>query len=97
MEVTFFHQIVIASCLFILPDDNNDILAATLSISYCTISSVIMITLYTYSVRFFRKSKRLSDARAVSMIKMNIVLQQIFFKLLDVFKAISDDLLTAVR
>ena len=62
------------SYLSILPDDNADIVAFFLLVSYCTFSSLIlssvsMISFYILSERFFLKRKGLSDARVVSITK----------------------------
>ena len=56
------------------PDDNADIFAASLLISYCNFSSVIsssivMISFYILSKRLFLKPKGLSDARVASINK----------------------------
>ena len=56
------------------PDDNTDILAASLIISYCSFSSlillsVIMVSFYIFSKRLFLKREGLSDARVASITK----------------------------
>ena len=56
------------SYLSIFPDDNADIFAASLLISYCSfssliLSSVMMISFYILSKKFFPKREGLSDAR----------------------------------
>ena len=72
--------------LQILPDDNADIFYASLLISYCNfssliLSSVVMISFYTVSTRFFLKRKRLSDARIVYKRKeKNMIFQYTFYK-----------------
>ena len=52
---------------FFFSDDNSYIFGASLLISYCNFSSLIlsiaMISFYILSKRFFLKRKRLSDAR----------------------------------
>ena len=73
------------SYLSIFPDDNADTFAASLLISYCIYSSIIlsstvMINFYILSKRFFLKRKRLSDAKVVSITKNNKVLQYTFYK-----------------
>ena len=60
------------SYLSIFPDYNADIFAASLLISYCNFSSlilpsVVIISFYVLPKRFFLKRKRLSDARIVSI------------------------------
>ena len=62
------------SYLSILPDNNADIFAASLLISYCSFSSlifssIVMINFYLVSKRFFLKREELSDARVVSITK----------------------------
>ena len=62
------------SYLSILPDDNANIFAASLFISYCSFSSliwssVVMASFYVISKRFFLKHNLLSDARLQSFIK----------------------------
>ena len=62
------------SYLSILPDDNTDIFTVAMSVLYYNIISLIllsmvMITLYTSSNRFFQKHNELSDRRVVSMTK----------------------------
>ena len=58
----------------ILSDNNVDIFAASLLISYCSFSSLILssiaiISFYILSKRFFLKHEQLSDARVVSINK----------------------------
>ena len=58
----------------ILPDDSADIFAASLLISYCNFSSLIltsifMISYYIRSKRFFLKGEESSDAGVVSITK----------------------------
>ena len=58
----------------IFPDDNADIFAASLLMSYCSfpslvLSSVVMISFYILSKRFFLKRKVLSNARVASITK----------------------------
>ena len=62
------------SFLSILPDDNADILAASLLISNCSfssliLSSIVMVSVHIPSERLFLKGKRLSDAKEVSITK----------------------------
>ena len=62
------------SYLSISPDDSADIFAACLSILYCyfsslILSSIVMISFYIPSKRFFLKRKRLSDATVASIAK----------------------------
>ena len=62
------------SYLSILPDDNADIFAAYLLISYCRfstliLSSIVMISFYILSKGLFLKHEELSDARVVSITK----------------------------
>ena len=65
------------SYLSILPNDNADIFTATLLISYCSfsfliLSSIFMIDFYILSKRFFLKRETLSDGRVSSIIKDTI-------------------------
>ena len=60
------------SYLSIFPDYNADTFAASQLISYCNFSalilpSVVIISFYILSKRFFLKRKGLSDARVVSI------------------------------
>ena len=62
------------SHLIIFPDDNAYILAASLLISYCPFSSLIlssiaMISCYILSEILFLKPKKLSNARVTSITK----------------------------
>ena len=62
------------SYLSILPEDNADIFAASLLISYCIFSAVIlssiaMINFYILSKRFFLTRVQLSHARVVAITK----------------------------
>ena len=62
------------SYLLILLDDNADIFAASLLISYYSfssliLSSIVMIRFYILSKRFFPKREELSDARVVPITK----------------------------
>ena len=62
------------SFLSILPDDNADILAASLLISNCSfssliLSSIVMVSVHIPSERLLLKGKRLSDAKEVSITK----------------------------
>ena len=62
------------SYLSILPDDNADIFVAPLLISYCSLSSlillsIVMISFHILSKRFILKRKGLSDARVASITK----------------------------
>ena len=55
-----------------LPDENADIFAAALLMSYCNFSSqifssIVMTTLYASSNRFIQKRKALSDGKVESM------------------------------
>ena len=57
-----------------LPDDNDDIFAASLLVSYRIFSSlilllIVLISFYILSKRFFLIGEELSDARVVSIIK----------------------------
>ena len=72
----FFHRYIdiYIYIFFFFPDDNADIFAASLLISYCgflslILSSVFVISFYILSRKFFLKHKRLSDARVASTIK----------------------------
>ena len=65
-----------------LPDDNSDISAASLLISNCSFSSllvasIVVITFYILSKRLHLKRKGLSDARVVSLTK-NMTFRYIF-------------------
>ena len=60
--------------MFIFPNYNADIFAASLLITYCSfssliLSSVVMISFYILSKRFFLKHEGLSDARVTSITK----------------------------
>ena len=71
------------SCLSILPEDNADIFTATLSMSYCNFSALILtsiiVTIYcTSSNRFFEKCNGSSDRGVVSMTINEYFLQYIF-------------------
>ena len=60
--------------MIILPDDNADIFAASLLISYCNfpsliLSSIVMISFYILSERLFLKREGLSDPRVASITK----------------------------
>ena len=62
------------SYLTTFPDDNADIFATSLLISYCSFSSVILSSIlitgfYILSKRFFLKRERLSDTRLASITK----------------------------
>ena len=62
------------SYLSIFLDDNAHIFTASLLISYCRFSSlisssVVMISFYILSKRFFLKREGLSDERVVSITK----------------------------
>ena len=62
------------SYLSIFSDDNADIFAASLLLSYCSflsliLSSVVMIRFFILSVGFVLKRKGLSDARVASITK----------------------------
>ena len=89
------------SYLLIFPDDNADIFAASLLIFYwrflsLTVSSVVMISFYILSKRFFLKHKRLSDAKVASINKKNMVLQYNFCKISKKnLKPMSDEWLNA--
>ena len=57
-----------------IPDDYADSLSASLLISYCSFSSLIlpkidMISFYILSKRFFLKRKGLPDVKVVSVTK----------------------------
>ena len=65
------------SHLLIFPDDNADIFAASLLLSYCSFSSLIlssvaMIRFYVLFGRYFLKRKELSDARVASITRKRI-------------------------
>ena len=67
------------------PHDKADIFAASLLITYCTfssviLSSIIMISFHNLSARFFLKREGLSDARVASITKKEYALQYIFYK-----------------
>ena len=76
------------SYLSIFPDDNADIFAASLLISYCSfssliLSSVVMINFYVVSKRFFLKLDELSNERVVSITKTRIwFCSRLFIKIL---------------
>ena len=77
--------------LSILPDDNTDTFPAFLSISHCSfssliLSSIVVISFYIRSKRFYLKHEELSDTRIVSITKKNVVLQYIFVKIYKVLK-----------
>ena len=62
------------SCISILSDDNVNIFSASLLISCCSfssliLSSIVMISFYILSKRFFLKREGLSAARVASIIK----------------------------
>ena len=62
------------SYLPILPADNADVFTASLLISYCNfspliLSSNVMVSFYIVSTRFFLKHKRLYDERVVLITK----------------------------
>ena len=62
------------SYLSILPDDNAEVFAASLLISYCSfsslsLSSILLVNFYIISERFLLKREELSDARVVSTTK----------------------------
>ena len=78
-------SLVIHSYLSIFPDDNADIFAASVLISHYSfwsliLSSIVIITFYIISKRFFLKRKGLSDVRVASITKKNLVFQYIFYK-----------------
>ena len=66
---------VIPLYLFIFPDDNADIFAASLLISSCNFlplilsSIIVMISFYILSKRFFLKHEGLYDVRVTSITK----------------------------
>ena len=71
--------------LAILPDNNADIFTVSMLISYCSLSyltssSIILISFYIISKKFFLKGEKLSDARVVTITKKNMILQYIFYK-----------------
>ena len=72
------------SYISIFADDNFDIFAASLLISYYIFSSlilsVVMINLYILSKRFILKHEELYDARVVSITKKEMFLQYSFYK-----------------
>ena len=60
------------SYLSIVTDDNADTFAASLLVSYCSFSSLILssvVSYYILSKRFFLKRKGLFDARVASITK----------------------------
>ena len=62
------------SYLSFLPDDNAHIFAASLLISYCSFSSlilpsIVMISFHIFFKRYFLKGERLLDARVASITK----------------------------
>ena len=62
------------SHLSIFPDDSADNFDASLPMLYCNfssiiLSSVVMISFYILSTRFFLQPKGLSDARVASITK----------------------------
>ena len=64
------------SYLSIFPDYKADIFGASLSISCCSfssliLSSIVMISFYNLSERFSLKRKRLSDAKAITKKEYN--------------------------
>ena len=66
------------SYLSIFPDNNADIFAASLLISYCNflsliLSPVVRISFYIPSKRFFLKREGLSDARVTPIAKKEYV------------------------
>ena len=81
---------------FNFPDDNADIFAASVLISYCSfscliLSSVVMISFYILSKRFFLKCKRLSDGRVVSTTKKEYGFAVHFiYRFIKSLKSISD-------
>ena len=71
-------------CLSIFPDDNTDIFAASLLILYCSfmpliLSSIVMISCYILSERFFLKRKGLSDAKLAGITKNEYGFAVLFF------------------
>ena len=65
---------VIYQCLSLLPDDTTNAFAVSLLISYCSfssliLSSVVIISFYIFSERFFLKREGLYDARAETISK----------------------------
>ena len=82
--VIFIHPVRNAY-LSILADNNADIFAASLLISYCSFSSLILslllvIRFYIFSKRFFLKRKALSNARVVSISKNEHAFALLFVK-----------------
>ena len=73
------------SFLLISPDYNADIFTASMLISYCSFSSLILSSVVTISFhvpckKLFLKCKELSDAKVVSFTKEECGLAEIFFK-----------------
>ena len=74
----------VSSPLSIFPDDNADTFATFQLISYCNfssliLSSIVMISFYVLSKRFFLKRKRLSDARVALITKKNMLTKNVNF------------------
>ena len=90
------------SYLSILHDDNAYVFAASMLISYCTfssliLSSIVMIIFYILSKRFFLKREGLSDARVASIIKKEYGFAVHFlYKFIKSLKLISDEWLNAI-
>ena len=69
----------------VLPDDNANIVAASLLIFYCNfssliLSSIVIITFQILSKRFFLKREELSHARVVSITKKEYGFPVHFYK-----------------
>ena len=72
-------------CSIIFPDDNTDKFAASLLMSYCNfsflnLSSIVAISFYILSKRFFLKSEGLSDPRVASISKKEFSFGVHFYK-----------------
>ena len=72
-------------------DENANIFAASLLITYCSFSSlvlswIVMINFYIVSKRFFLKHEELSDGRVVSITKKIWFCSRVFIKIHKVLK-----------
>ena len=90
------------SYLSIFSDGKADISAASLLISYCSfssliLSSVVLINFYIVSERFFLKRKEIFDAKVVSITKKDYGSTIDFLqKFIKSWKSISDEWLNAI-
>ena len=80
----------------IFPGDNADAFAASQIISYCSfwslILSIVMISFYFLSKRFFLKQGGLSDARVASIIKKKCsCVVNLLYRFIKFWKSISDE------